>query len=198
MKICLICNQLKSLTDFHQHKTAKDKLKSSCKICSNIASKEYRLKNKHRLDNPDCKVMIAARGLRYRENNKDKVKARKAAYRNNNKELIKIKDAIYGAKYHKSHPWAVRIRVNRRRVLKDINGGILSKNIIPKLFKLQKGLCPCCKESLSNAYHLDHIIPLYLGGTNSDDNVQLLRATCNLQKGIKHPIDFMQGRGFLL
>jgi 5-methylcytosine-specific restriction endonuclease McrA len=45
---------------------------------------------------------------------------------------------------------------------------------------------------------MDHIIPLALGGTNTDDNIQLLRAKCNKQKGAKHPIDFMQQRGFLL
>jgi 5-methylcytosine-specific restriction endonuclease McrA len=45
---------------------------------------------------------------------------------------------------------------------------------------------------------MDHIIPLALGGANTDDNIQLLRATCNLQKHTKHPIDFMQQRGYLL
>lgn len=35
-------------------------------------------------------------------------------------------------------------------------------------------------------------------GTNTDDNIQLLRKLCNLQKSAKHPVDFMQQRGFLL
>ena len=37
-----------------------------------------------------------------------------------------------------------------------------------------------------------------LGGLNADSNMQLLRAECNLQKSAKHPVDFMQSRGFLL
>jgi len=36
------------------------------------------------------------------------------------------------------------------------------------------------------------------GGSNTDDNMQLLRKLCNLQKHAKHPVDFMQERGFLL
>lgn len=35
-------------------------------------------------------------------------------------------------------------------------------------------------------------------GSNTDDNIQLLCKTCNLSKGAKHPIDFMQSKGFLL
>lgn len=45
---------------------------------------------------------------------------------------------------------------------------------------------------------MDHIMPLALGGTNTDDNIQLLCPTCNRSKHAKHPVDFMQQRGFLL
>lgn len=58
-------------------------------------------------------------------------------------------------------------------------------------------LCYCGKP-LGDAYHLDHVMPLALGGSNTDDNMQLLRDRCNLQKHAKHPVDFMQERGFLL
>ena len=54
------------------------------------------------------------------------------------------------------------------------------------------------KKPLGNDYHLDHINPLALGGSKTDEKIQLLRATCNLQKNAKHPVDFMQSRGFLL
>jgi 5-methylcytosine-specific restriction endonuclease McrA len=51
---------------------------------------------------------------------------------------------------------------------------------------------------LGDNYHIDHIMPLALGGSNTDDNIQLLRQRCNNQKCAKHPVDFMQSRGFLL
>jgi len=74
-----------------------------------------------------------------------------------------------------------------------------SPNLSEKLFVLQKGICACgCQQPLGRDYHLDHRMPLALGGTNTDDNVQLLTKLCNLQKGKKHPIDFMQSRGFLI
>jgi len=41
-------------------------------------------------------------------------------------------------------------------------------------------------------------MPLALGGKNEDWNIQLLRAECNSRKGAKHPIVYMQEKGFLL
>ncbi len=87
---------------------------------------------------------------------------------------------------------------SNRRARKRSSGGELSKDITEKLFKLQKGKCACCKLPLGDEFHMDHIMPLALGGQNTDDNIQLLRAECNLKKNKKHPIDFMQSRGFLL
>jgi hypothetical protein len=41
-------------------------------------------------------------------------------------------------------------------------------------------------------------MPLAKGGTNTDNNMQLLKATCNQQKHAKDPVEFMQSRGFLI
>lgn len=98
----------------------------------------------------------------------------------------------------KSNPDAVRRMNNIRRARKSSSGGNLSSGITQKLFSLQRGRCACCGLLLGDKYDLDHIMPLALGGSNTDDNVQLLRQRCNRQKHAKHPIDFMQSRGFLL
>ncbi len=92
----------------------------------------------------------------------------------------------------------VCILSHNRRAKISLIGGKLSSGLSKKLFKLQKGKCACCKEPLGNNFHMDHIMPLALGGANEDWNIQLLRQTCNNQKRAKHPIDFMQKRGFLL
>jgi 5-methylcytosine-specific restriction endonuclease McrA len=66
----------------------------------------------------------------------------------------------------------------------------LTKGIESVLFSQQMGLCPCCNRELGDNYHLDHIMPIKLGGTNTDDNVQFLRSECNLRKAAKHPDDW--------
>ena len=130
----------------------------------------------------------------YRLANQEKEKARLAAYRAANPEKVKAKNAAWNA----ANPEASRIYCQNRRARKRENGGSISKDIAARLFKLQKGKCACCKQPLGDDYQLDHIMPLALGGSNTDDNMQLLRQRCNHQKHAKHPIDFMQERGFLI
>jgi 5-methylcytosine-specific restriction endonuclease McrA len=80
--------------------------------------------------------------------------------------------------------------------------GKLSKGIRKSLYESQRGKCPVCKSKLildgAKKCHIDHVVPLSAGGTNTDDNVQLLCFECNVSKGAKHSVDFMQSRGFLL
>jgi 5-methylcytosine-specific restriction endonuclease McrA len=101
-------------------------------------------------------------------------------------------------RYGKEHPEYNRLCAHNRRARLALTGGKLSKGLSAKLFKLQRGLCPCCQQPLGEDFHLDHIMPLALGGMNIDSNIQLLRKRCNHQKSAKHPIEFMQLRGFLL
>jgi 5-methylcytosine-specific restriction endonuclease McrA len=81
---------------------------------------------------------------------------------------------------------------NRRARIKQV-GGKLSDGLRIKLFENQKGLCACCGELLGSNYHLDHRMPLALGGANEDWNMQLLTATCNMKKGKKHPDYLIRG-----
>lgn len=112
------------------------------------------------------------------------------------KNATRIRDAK--RLWIKSNPDAVRRMNHVRRARKSRSGGNLSSGITQKLFSLQRGRCACCGLLLGDRYDLDHIMPLALGGSNTDDNVQLLRQRCNRQKHAKHPIYFMQSRGFLL
>lgn len=120
--------------------------------------------------------------------------ATSAAWKHTNKASVNA----YAIKWASEHPESRKISQQNRRARKKQSGGIISADLSERLFKLQKGKCPCCGQSLGSAFHLDHIIPLALGGVNEDWNIQLLRAKCNHQKKAKHPVDFMQSRGFLL
>jgi 5-methylcytosine-specific restriction endonuclease McrA len=144
-----------------------------------------------RKENPE---KIRAISMNYRKENHDKVLISTKLWRFENPEKVKEYSKEYAAKNAESR----RIWQQNRRARQLKNGDKLSKGLAQKLFKLQKGKCPCCKQLLGDDYHLDHIVPLALGGSNTDDNIQLLRATCNNQKSAKHPIDFMQQKGFLL
>ena len=135
-------------------------------------------------------AQLKAANVAYKEKHRDELAARRSA--------DPEKSRAYNASYRAAHPGRHRIYDQNKRVLRANAVGRLSVGLSEKLFRLQRGKCPCCAEPLGDDYHMDHKMPLALGGTNTDDNMQLLRAVCNMQKHAKHPVDFMQSRGFLL
>ena len=152
---------------------------------------------------------VRAASLAWYAANRERANARNAAWRAANRELVKAKNAAWrvanrerhtknSAAWRAANPEKRRIQQQNRESRKRANGGKLSPDLASKLFILQKGKCPCCNKPLGDDFHLDHIIPIKLGGSNTDDNIQLLRQRCNQQKQAKHPVEFMQSRGFLL
>lgn len=129
----------------------------------------------------------------------DEKKRRKAASIDKwHKENVE-KNRAAARKFYRLHKSKVKTYHHKRRAIIRGASGVVSAGIEDQLMILQKGRCACCKTPLKGVkHHIDHIIALSRGGMNDDSNLQLLCATCNLQKGAKHPIDFMQTKGFLL
>lgn len=137
-----------------------------------------------------------ATAKRYYERNHEKCRERSRAYYHKFPE--KAADSRNAYRARPEYRAINQNNIAKRRARIGATVGSLSDGIVAKLIKLQKGRCACCGGALFDDYHLDHIIPLALGGTNEDSNIQLLHAKCNLQKHAKHPVDFMQQKGFLL
>lgn len=174
--------------------------RGGCKLCAKAYNESWRAANPEYAKsynaawaaaNPERKQ---ANDAAWRAANPERAKASDAAWRAANPERNKANKEAWA----KANPEATRLHNQNRRAKARINGGVLSKGLSSKLFKLQRGKCACCSLSLGDDYHLDHVLPIALGGPNVDDNMQLLRKKCNQQKNAKHPVDFMQSRGFLL
>jgi 5-methylcytosine-specific restriction endonuclease McrA len=192
-KACANCHRISSA--LYKAKN-KEKVKESQKKYENknkekirILRKKYYLLNKY-----NNNEILKERRKRYYENNKDHHKEIVRNYRNANLELCKSRVRVWS----KENPEVRRALANKYRTRKINAQGIHTKNDIKSLFLLQQGKCACCKININKNYHIDHIIPLAKGGSNDKFNIQLLCPTCNLQKGVKHPIEFMQKKGFLL
>lgn len=186
-KSCTTCKSCKPATQefFAPRKSSPDGLRGYCRDCTRAMAAKHRLKNKGKL---------RVRSSAWAEKNRDKLRATSAIWNAAHREKAKASTRAWVAENRD----AVRIHAQNRRARKLGNGGTLSKTLRQKLMTIQKGLCACCKQPLGVSPHLDHIMPLALGGSNTDDNIQLLRASCNASKHDRHPIDFMQSRGFLL
>lgn len=214
-KTCTKCHETKPVAEFSKCARARDGLKSQCKACDKIAVSVWDRANPGKRKARDAAWNKANPGKRkarsavwYAEN-REKVKADGAARYAANPEKIKAVNAkwvsenmdkvkVIQARWDAANPDSRTIRNANRRARKVEAGGKLSKGLAERLFTLQRGKCACCGKSLGKDSHLDHIMPLALGGSNTDSNMQLLRGICNRQKSAKHPIDFMQQRGFLL
>lgn len=121
-------------------------------------------------------------------------KARVIAWRAAHPEMVKASVAAWG----KANPEKVKAKSHKRRAIKLATGGTFTAEDIKKMLKQQKGKCVVCKVGITKFYHIDHIMPLARGGHNGISNIQLLCPTCNLTKSAKHPVDWMQERGYLL
>lgn len=143
----------------------------------NIESKKQQDANFRR----NNKEKVAAYKRKYYENNKDLVKARAKRFVEDNRDWVKERSA----QYHKDNPEkSVNGKAKRRARIGDDR---LPYGTITKQYVKQNGLCACCSKPLGDKYHVDHIMPLALGGRNIPENIQLLLPSCNHKKSAKHP-----------
>jgi 5-methylcytosine-specific restriction endonuclease McrA len=220
LKKCERCLTEKDLWFFSRSTIATGGRVKRCKACvidsynehkkmSTENQKTYYEKNKEKIlrkQKEDPKTM--ARIKLYYESNKD----RRKTYYENNKQALLIKSRDYYNenrdllrvlqwKYHKENP-EIRAAINRNRRARVRNAeGTHTTADIKTIFTNQRGLCANCETKLFKSgkqkYHVDHIMPLALGGSNWPDNLQCLCPFCNLSKGAKHPDDWAKENGKL-
>lgn len=100
-----------------------------------------------------------------------------------------------GFKLHK------KIKRSRNKARRRGAVGFHTPRDVAALLKVQRGRCAyfrTCGSRLGENFHVDHVLPICLGGTNDRGNLQLTCAACNISKGGKHPVEFAQGLGLLI
>lgn len=89
-----------------------------------------------------------------------------------------------------AHAKKVR-RARKAGAICDVRSGDMKR-----LLESQNGKCVYCKVDLDDTKHLDHRMPLALGGNHVLDNLQYLCAPCNISKGAMPPEEFEGKIGF--
>lgn len=186
---------------------------SQCYECTQRPELLQKKKEKSRqwkIDNPRIVVLTAdqkaeksARRARQIAENKDHFKKKWAESRERNKNARKewagnnkpLLASLARAWRSKNPDKIKAINATRRSRQSDAEGRHGCKDI-RRILAQQAGLCVYCSAALDNNYHVDHILPLYLGGSNWPSNIQILCPTCNLRKGRKHPDRFEAEIGF--
>ena len=98
-------------------------------------------------------------------------------------------------RYQRNNPDKIREFASRRRRRSLPR---LPVGTIAALRTAQRNKCAICRRSVALRNHLDHIIPLALGGGHESRNLQLLCPPCNQRKAAKHPLAHMRELGRLL
>lgn len=163
--------------------------------CLNCLKDKVKRRGKTRYANdPEFRKMRIACALDYVSRNREKHNKYQLLYREANKDRV-----LFLKKEHrKNNPDRYKAYIAKRRSLKSSSKEHFSQKDVKFLLNAQKGLCINCRSFLNGYYHIDHIIPLALGGSNGWLNIQLLCPTCNQKKGKMHPIDWAQRNGRLL
>ena len=137
--------------------------------------------------------------LRVKAKNPEKVrKAQRIAARKKRAEGRVAKRKRLTPEYRAANRDKLSAHRHARRARVKGVGGKWTPDDIKKIRELQKDNCAFCLKPLgAQTPHVDHYIPIRLGGANDRSNLRLLHPLCNRKKSAKHPIDFALENGML-
>lgn len=186
MKTCNKCLEEKSLEAFSPLSNGVNGTRPSCKACLAKSARLYRALNTD---------ASRAATRRYRETHIETVSAKNRAYYSEHKKesLKRLQE------WRMSNPEASnelgRRHSNRRRA-RRLNNGVEPYTETQVLEKYG-ALCHLCDKEIDltaprragvdgweNGLHIEHLIPIVAGGTDSLENVRPSHGLCNLKKGI--------------
>lgn len=129
---------------------------------------------------------------------------RDLARKSNAKPSVSANNVARAKRWRDKNPEQARnsrlVSDRNRRSRKRGAEGIHNAEDIANILKRQKYKCAECRVSVRKIEkrHVDHIVPLALGGSNWPSNLQILCSACNLHKAAKDPLVFARQKGRLI
>lgn len=146
-----------------------------CKPCRKEARRAYYLKNREK---------AIATSRKWNVENRDRYNANQRTYNERHSEV----HVERVAQWRRENPEnARRLRRTNDATRRARKASVYVENVDPVVvFVRDNGVCGIClKEVDVMDFHVDHIVPLALGGYHSYENVQTAHSKCNLAKGAK-------------
>lgn len=182
-RACSSCHDVLPLTSdyFYSNRSRKDGLGYECKTCARAARKDYY--RRHPVESRQA-------ALQWHRDNRDLSLEKSARYHREHKEEIAARKARERKLPGKQEEYTARQSAYRAR--KAGSEGSHTAEDVADLLVEQAGLCFWCDVEVGDNYHVDHVIPLVMGGSDGKENLVIACPSCNLRKGAKDPSDFAE------
>ena len=213
MKTCTKCGrELAATTQFFGvHRQGRDGLRAECKDCRSVSGRRYYAEHREH---------VLERQRAYQEEHPDEVRAAKAAAARARYAMHPEDARQYQAEWRAAHleqahaavarwdsthaderraysrsrralcPEAHAAAQRNRRARERSATGTHTHNDVKEQYERQHGRCYWCGVAVGDSYHVDHVMPLSLGGSNGPENLVIACAPCNRAKNASHPMDF--------
>lgn len=165
--------------------TPRNSMSKRCDPCREVFyiryNREWRVKNptyhsdynkQWRAEHADTYLEYHAQ---YRRENRDAVRERYNDWAQRNPD--------YATRWLESNRERARETVRRRRArLRAAETRVVTERDIRRLVQRYNASCAYCLSPLGSDYHIDHVMPVSLGGRNAIGNLLPSCATCNVSK----------------
>lgn len=168
---CTLCGT--SFFTKHSHK----------KYCSSTCAEQSNKESKRQFYEKNKEANLRAADLWAKEN-PDKVKEakRKYAVKNRDKELAyRLANKDTRKQYREENKYKFYSYEAKRRTLSKVPTTEFDSLVCEEAYDLSKRR----RECTNIVWHVDHILAIKLGGKHTADNLQVIPASLNLQKGYK-------------
>lgn len=217
-KRCYKCGVVKPLDDYQRHKSKADGRQSYCRECTNEANRVWREANRERAKEASRawreanKERVREVNRAWYENNRERSLGNNRAWYQANKERAREYSRVWREENRERHlangrAWAEANRERARetsrawqRANPDKRATIVHRrrarksSAVPQRWTVDHTLgdplaCWWCGRGLLGATaHVDHVMPIRLGGPADTANEVMSCADCNHSKNAKHPL----------
>lgn len=171
-KKCTKCGSIMKLYLFNRNAQSKDNCTSHCKECQKKNAHKSYAKNKHKRNYK-----------KYYQANKEAKQAQSRQYYQTHKEELRIKHAKY-RNSPKGKKAMNKAHSKRAALLKQNTGIPYTREMILERDTIRgtEPICYLCGEPITGTVHLDHVVPVVMGGKDCFTNIACVHDVCNLRK----------------